>query len=212
MRTLFVAVGFVMSFAAGCTSPYLADRGALIGGLGGAGAGALIGNAAGNTPAGAIIGAGVGTLAGAAIGSGLDEVEARNRAQIEQRLARQLPPGGVSTGDVIAMSKSGIDQDLIVNHIRANGVGKKIDANDLIMLQQEGVSKAVITTMQTTPQPQLQGGAPMMAGGPQPVIVEEHYYAPPPYYRGPRYYGPPPPYYYAPPPQVGVGFSYNTRR
>lgn len=209
-----VSVGLFVSLAAGCASPYMADKGALLGGLGGAGAGALIGNAAGNTPAGAIIGAGVGTLAGAAIGSGLDEVEARNRAQIEAQLARQLPPGGVTTADVVAMSRSGIDQELIVNHIRANGVAKKVDANDLIMLQNEGVSKYVITTLQTTPPPQNvyaqspypQG--PVVAGGP-PVIVEEHYY-PAPYYRGPRYY--PPPYYCAPPPRIGVGFSYSSRK
>jgi len=208
MRTSLLAAALVVSFASGCASPYMSDRGALIGGLGGAGAGALIGNAAGNTPAGAIIGAGVGTLAGAAIGSGLDEVEARNRAQIEAQLARQLPPGGVTTADVVAMSRSGIDQELIVNHIRANGVAKKVDANDLIMLQNEGVSKYVITTLQTTPPPQAAAGVPVMAGGP-PVIVEEHYYAAP-YYRGPRYYGPPP-CYYAPPPRVGVGFSYSAR-
>jgi hypothetical protein len=125
-------------------------------------------------------------------------------------MARQLPPGGVSTSDVVAMSRSGIDQELIVNHIRANGVAKKVDANDLIMLQNEGVSKYVITTLQTTPGPTAQVAAqPMMVGGPQPVIVEEHYYAPG-YYR-PRYYGPPP-YYYGPPPQVGVGFSFSNRR
>ncbi len=215
MRKFMFAAGLVVSLASGCASPYMADKGALIGGLGGAGAGALIGNAAGNTPAGAIIGAGVGTLAGLAVGSGLDEVEARNRAQIEAQLARQLPPGGVTTADVVARSRSGIDQELIVNHIRANGVAKKVDANDLIMMQNEGVSKYVITTLQTTPPPQNvyaqspypQG--PVVAGGPPAVIVEEHYYAPG-YYR-PRYYGPPPGYC-APPPRVGVGFSYSSRR
>ncbi|MGC3966338.1 MAG: glycine zipper domain-containing protein [Pirellulales bacterium] len=192
---------------AGCASPYHADRGALLGGLGGAGAGALIGNATGDTAAGALIGAGLGTVAGAAIGSGLDEVEARNRAQIEQQLGRQLATGGVTPADVVAMSRSGIDPELIMNHVRANGMAKKLDANDLIMLQQEGVAKPVITTMQTVgPPQQAEAAQPAPAGyyaAPQPVMVQEYYYPPPP----PRFYRP----WYGPPPAMGFGFSYSKR-
>lgn len=191
----------------GCASPYHADRGALLGGLGGAGAGALIGNATGNTGAGALIGAGLGTVAGAAIGSGMDEVEARNRAEIEARIGRQLPTGGVSPADVVAMTRSGIDPELIMNHVRTNGMAKKLDANDLIMLQQEGVAKPVITTMQTVGPPQQQVAAQAVPAGyfaaPPPVVVQEYYYPPPPrvYH---RWCGPPAP-------AVGFGFSYSKR-
>ncbi|MBA4020148.1 MAG: hypothetical protein C0483_23550 [Pirellula sp.] len=213
MNIRMLAVGSLLLVpvaTTGCTSPYYADKGALFGGLTGAGAGALIGNAAGNTPAGAIIGAGVGTLAGAAVGSGLDSIEARNRAEIEARMGRQLPPGGVTTGDVISMSRSGIDPELITNHVRANGMAKKLDANDLILLQQEGVAKHVITTMQTVGPPQQQqmvAAQPMPAGyyaAPQPVLVQEYYY-PPPRRAYHRWCGPPGP------PAVGVGFSYTQR-
>lgn len=211
MNTRTLALGSLLPVviaATGCTSPYYADKGALFGGLTGAGAGAVIGNAAGNTPAGAIIGAGVGTLAGAAVGSGLDEIQARNRAEIEARMGRALPPGGVTTGDVISMSRSGIDPELITNHVRANGMAKKLDANDLILLQQEGVSKQVITTMQTVgpPQQQAVAGQVVPAGyyaAPQPVVVQEYYYPPPRAYH--RWCGPPGP------PAVGVGFSYMSR-
>ena len=160
------------------------------------------------TVAGTMIGTGVGTLAGAAVGSGLDDIQARNRAEIEARMGRQLPPGGVTTGDVISMSRSGIDPELITNHVRANGMAKKLDANDLILLQQEGVAKQVITTMQTVgpPQQQMVAGQPMPAGyyaAPQPMIVQEYYYPPPRAYH--RWCGPPGP------PAVGVGFSYTQR-
>src|SRR5690348_1378189 len=73
----------------GCQSPYHADQGALFGGLTGAGVGAVVGNAVGNPAAGALLGAGVGTVTGAAVGSSLDDIEARNRAQIAAQMGSQ---------------------------------------------------------------------------------------------------------------------------
>jgi hypothetical protein len=194
MRTLFPTLVAVV--ICGCASPYHADRGALLGGLTGAGAGAIVGNAVGNTGAGALVGAGLGAIAGNAIGAGMDESEARNRAYIEQRLGRALPAGGVTTQDVIAMTRSGVDPELISNHVRVNGMAQQLSANDLIVLQQEGIDRRVIGVMQTTPRPQVaQAPAPVVYGPPVPV------------------YGPPPVAYYPPPPQpIGVGFSYTSRR
>ncbi len=188
----------------GCASPYHSDRGALVGGLTGAGAGAIIGDAVGNTAGGALVGAGLGALAGGAVGAGLDEVEARNRAQIEQRLGQALPRGGVTVNDVITMTRSGVDPELIVNHVRANGTAQQLTANDLIALQQEGIDRRVIGALQTTPPPQ----PAVVAAGPAPanVLVEEHYYG----------YGPPRRavihHYYPPPPPIGFGFSYSRHR
>src|SRR5262245_9244443 len=95
-------------WASGCASPYRSDQGALAGGLTGAGLGALVGNAVGNTGAGAAIGAGVGALSGAAVGGALDDIEARNRAEIEARLGRPMPPGAVSINDVVSMTRAGV--------------------------------------------------------------------------------------------------------
>ncbi len=183
----------------GCASPYHADRGALAGGLGGAGVGALIGNAVGHTGAGAAIGAGVGTLAGAAVGGALDDIEARNRAQIAAQMGRPVPAGLVTFDDVIAMTRAGVDEDLIVNHVRANGVARPPQAADLIMLQQYGVSKRVIAALQAPPSPPGYAPGAYGAAAPPgvPVIIEEHHY------------GPPWPYWYPPPPHIGVGFSYS---
>jgi hypothetical protein len=205
MRNVTFAASLVALVAAGCASPYHADRGALVGGLTGAGAGAVVGNAVGNTAGGALIGAGLGAVTGNLIGAGLDENEARNRAMIEQQMGRMIPAGGVTTADVINMSRSGVEPQLIINHIRTNGVAKRIDANELIALQQEGVNRDVIGALQTTPPPQpaAQPGMPVPMA---PAGYYTEYYYPVP--RRAIYYGPP---VCAPPPPVGIGFSYSSR-
>jgi hypothetical protein len=192
----------LLSFAlcSGCRSPYYADQGALFGGVTGAGVGALVGNAVGHTGAGAAIGAGAGALSGAAVGSGLDQIEARNRAEIEARLGRQVAAGAVSSDDVIAMSKAGVPDELIVNHIRGNGMAAPPTAGDLIFLQQQGVSPNVVQAMQSVPRPVV---VREVAAPPPPVIVEEHYYGPHPYW---GYYHRPHHYHR---PAVGLGFSYS---
>ncbi len=187
---------------AGCRSPYRSDQGALFGGLLGAGTGAVIGHAVGNTGAGAAIGAGVGAISGAAIGDELDQIEAQNRALIEQKMGQQLARGAVTIHDVIAMTRAGVDEELIVNHIRCNGVAAPLQANDIITLRDQGVSKQVIAAMQVPPtRPATQQVQPIYA--PQPVIVEEHIYGPPPWWGYPRYYR----YYHRHRPGVSWGLS-----
>lgn len=170
--SFLLLAAIITPIAAGCYSPYHTDRGALVGGLTGAGVGALVGNAVGNTGAGAAIGAGVGALSGAAIGSSMDEMEARNRAMIEQQLGRRVAAGAVTIDDVVAMTRGGVNDELIVNHVRAHGMARPLQASDLIMLQQQGVSTRVIAAMQEPPAPKTAVQPP-----PQPVIIEQ---APPP--------------------------------
>lgn len=188
----------------GCHSPYRADRGALFGGATGAGVGALIGHATGNTGAGAAIGAGVGALTGAAIGGSLDEIEARNRAEIEARLGRPVAAGAVTVDEVVAMWAAGVDEQVIVTHIRSHGVAKIPDTGDLIHLQNNRVSPRVIQAMQ---EPAPVARPVVVQQAPGPVIVEE-YYGPP--WPGPYYHR----HYYhrhcGPPPGVGIGFSYSS--
>ena len=181
----------------GCNSPYRSDQGALVGGLTGADLGALVGNSLGNTGAGAAIGAGVGALSGAAVGGSLDEIEARNRAEIEARLGRPAPVGAVTTDDVVAMTRAGVSEEVIVTHIQNHGMATPVRASDLIVLQQQRVSPRVMQAMQAPPV--APAGAVYPAPGP--VIVPEPYYYPAPYYWGP------PPYYYRPYPRRGVGWG-----
>jgi hypothetical protein len=198
--------GFVAACSTtGCYSPYHADRGALAGGLLGAGTGAIIGDAMGGKALpGAAIGAGLGAVGGGLIGQGMDETEARNRAMIEQQMGRQVAAGAVTTNDVIAMTRAGVADELIVNHIRAHGVAAPLQAGDLIQLQQQGVSARVIAAMQAPPQVVQQ--PVVVQPAPAPVVVEEYHYVPRwgprPYYRPPRYHRP------RPRPGVSWGISF----
>lgn len=178
---------------AGCASPYYADRGAAFGGVTGAGVGALVGSAVDHPVAGALVGAGVGAVSGAAVGRGMDDIEARNRAAIAASLGRQVPAGAVAFDDVIAMTQAGVNEDVIVNHIRYNGVQRPPQTGDLIALQRANVSPRVIAALQTPP-----AAAGPMAMAPPPVVV-----APPPGWGYPAYYYPPPP-----PPAYGFGFGF----
>ncbi len=131
-----------------------------MGGLGGAGSGALVGNAVGNTGAGAAIGAGVGALSGAAIGGSLDEIEARNQAEIEARLGHPMP-GAVTMSDVVNMTRAGVAEEVIITQVRNHGLVQPLQAADLIALQQQGVSPRIVQAMQ----------APPPVAAPQPVAA-----------------------------------------
>jgi hypothetical protein len=186
--------------AAGCRSPYYADRGALFGGLTGAGVGALVGDASGNTAAGAVIGSAVGALTGAAVGDHIDADVARSKAEIEARMGRQMQ-GAVTPQDVVAMTQAGLSDEVITTHIRANGVAQPLQVGDLINLRNVGVRDVVINAMQQTPPragqvAQFAQPVPVYPGYPPPVVVAAPYYpvwGPPPpppigfhYHRGPR--------------------------
>ncbi|MCC7084467.1 MAG: hypothetical protein IT427_05625 [Pirellulales bacterium] len=175
----------------GCRSPYYQDQGALAGGLGGAGLGAIIGSTTGHAGAGAAIGAAAGALTGGMVGGALDEIDAKNRAQIAAQMGRPLPAGAVSVEDVVAMSQSKVDEQLMINQINNHGMNRTIQSGDLIALQNSGVSTRVIAAMQ---QPRA------VAGPPGPVVVEG---APPVVVAQPVYYGPPP--YWGPPPYRTYG-------
>ncbi len=185
----FIPIGLVLATSlAGCETPNHTDQGLLFGGLLGAGTGAVVGHALGNTGAGAAIGAGVGALSGAAVGAGMDQTEARNRALIEARLGRQVA-GAVTIPDVIAMTRSGVDEGLIINHLHAHGLAAPLQATDVIYLQQQGVSRNVIAVMQTEHLAVAMQPVPVYADPPAGgVIVEEGW--------GPHYYRPYRRYYY----------------
>jgi hypothetical protein len=177
--------------AAGCQSPYYADRGALAGGLVGTGVGALVGNAVGKTGPGALIGAGVGALTGTAIGSAMDDIEARNRAEIAAQLGRPVAAGHATIDEVVAMNRAGVSPPLIVNYVNNSGMAQPVTAQDVIVLTQQGVPSDVIQAMQT-PRVALAPTA-ILDPPPGPVIIEEPPFPPPVFYHhhhchpGPRF-------------------------
>ncbi|MEQ8787188.1 MAG: glycine zipper domain-containing protein [Pirellulaceae bacterium] len=181
VRTTVFVGALLTLFAAGCRSPYYADRGAAAGGLTGAALGAVIGEHNDNPLAGAIIGGAVGTLTGAAVGDAIDSDIARNDAIIQQQLGRRLA-GAVTSSDVIQMTHAGLGEDVIVTHIRANGVAQRPSVQEMIALKNQGVSDAVINALQSQPPIQSTGAPPTG----QPVVIQEHHYVAPPYW-GPRH-------------------------
>jgi len=167
----------------------------------------LVGNSVGKTGAGAAIGAGVGALSGALVGNSLDEMEARNRALIEAKLQRPVGANPVSIDDVVAMTRAGVADEVIVNHVRIHGVARPLQATDLIMLQQQGISPAVVRAMQEPPLPRRETVV-VERPSPRPVIVEEYHYGP--YYD--PYWHPWGGYYYRgypPRSRVGVGVAFH---
>jgi surface antigen len=191
-----------MAALSGCHSPYRSDQGALLGGLGGAGVGAIVGKQLGNTGAGAAIGALTGAVAGGVIGNELDEIDARNRREIEARMGRPIAAGAVSIEDVVAMSKAGVDAEVIATHVRNHGTNHPLTPDDLIRLKDEGVNPRVVRAMQEPPRPREV--VRTVERDPRPVVVE-HYYADPWPSWGPRYYHP----YHHRHPGYSVGLSYS---
>ncbi len=129
------------------------------------------------------------------MGGSLDEIEARNQAEIASRLGHPVAPGAVSIDDVVAMTRAGVPEEVIVTHVQTHGVIAPLQATDLILLQQQGVSPRVVQSMQNPPQV----AAPAAYG--QPVVVAQPYPAPVPVYYAP------PPYFYPPYPRRGAGWA-----
>jgi surface antigen len=190
---------------AACRSPYYADQGAALGGIAGGLTGAALGDRGDNAVGGALIGTAVGALTGAAIGDSMDAELDRRQALIEAKTGRRMA-GAVTTSDVMTLVKSGLSDDVIINHVRANGVAAQLTPNDIIQMHENGVSEKVINAMQQTVSSQVVG--PAVPYGP-PVIIEESYVVPPPYWRpGPYCYGPGPYRHHYRRPGVAWGFSY----
>jgi hypothetical protein len=72
-----------------------------------------------------------------------------------------------------------VNEELIMNHVRANGMAAPLQSADLIQLQQQGVSPRVIAQMQASP-PRPAQAVVVQQQPPPAVIVEEYpYYGPP---------------------------------
>ena len=83
-RKLVVCLALSGSLLGGCAQLNTTQKGALGGGMLGAGAGALIGRQSGHTAGGAAIGGALGALSGGVIGYNLQQGEERSAAQQAQ--------------------------------------------------------------------------------------------------------------------------------
>jgi len=143
------ALAALVTLSSGC------DRtvgGALTGGVIGAGAGAIIGNQSGHAGEGALIGAGIGALSGGIIGHAIDDAE---RQELQQQHPETLErwDGGqpLSPADVVNLTRARVSDNVIISQIRNTRTTYRLSAQDIIYLQQNGVSTRVIDFMVNTP-------------------------------------------------------------
>jgi hypothetical protein len=209
---------FGIAALACCTNPCFGQtnrtQGAALGGIAGAVVGGIIGHQNDEVPEGALIGGAVGAIAGGVMGHQRDQQIAReryyqNHAYRHPHVTHQpvytvheAVRVGVSPSEVVSMSRSGVGEQVIINHIYSNGVQRKLQTSDIISLSQQGVSEGVINAMQNA----RVGGAIHSAPSyptttyhhhPGTVIVREEVYHPslpvysnPPTYPAPTYYQP----------------------
>jgi hypothetical protein len=83
-------------------------------------------------------------------------------------------------GEVVAMTRAGVDPRLINNYVTNSGMAQPVTAQDVIYLTQQGVAPDVIQAMQTPRVAQVPGA--IVAPPPGPVIIHEHRAYPPPHF------------------------------
>jgi hypothetical protein len=177
-------VGLLTSLAGGCQTA--TGTGAAAGGALGAGIGALAGHCPGAALAGGLIGAGAGALGGAA-------VDAHREKKAERAAAATAAARAPSLEDVVQMTQSGVQTNLIIEQIRTSGVVYQLAPNQVTYLSQQGVHPSVIQAMQDTVyRIPRRVYAPVYEPAPAPAVVV---YEPPP-----------------PPVTVGVGVVGGFRR
>jgi len=173
------------------SAQYNQQRGTVLGGLTGAAAGAIIGENSDEPGAGAAIGGVVGAIAGSVLGNAEDQRSRAYYAQRQQQIYAQQQyrqTQSVGLDDVIAMSRSGVSDQVIITAIQQRGLPQQLAVNDIVYLSQNGVSDNVIHSMQ-----QLTsgcGGAPVVVARPNPVVIQsrptvrlQYGYGSPYYYR-----------------------------
>jgi hypothetical protein len=89
------------------------------------------------------------TPATPALGTSLDDIDARNRADIAAQLGRPVAPGPAMPQEVAAMARAGIDSRFIICYINRSTNMQPITAQDVIYLHDQGVSEQVIQAMLT---------------------------------------------------------------
>lgn len=149
-RSLEQAVAGLLIAAslAGCQNN--TQKGAAVGGIGGAALGAVIGNQSGHAGEGALVGALAGGALGGLIGNSEDEAEKQD-AQAHQAAAAQAAyrrQRAITNSQVIEMSQQNVSDDIICHEIRTHGGRFDTAPEAIIQLQKSGVSNSVIALMQ----------------------------------------------------------------
>ena len=174
MRTIsdLTWLGLLGLLLAGCSAGSYAERGMGLGaGIGGV-TGALVGSRHGNPVAGAAVGAAVGAATGTVVGHSIDD-------EMAAQLGRSVS-GPVTKDQVIEMTSAGVEESVIIAHIRSHGVARKPRVEEVIAMSKQGVGTEVIKAMEGSAVARVR---PRPSARPA-VVVEEHYHGP--WWGGPR--------------------------
>ncbi|MEM8734171.1 MAG: YMGG-like glycine zipper-containing protein [Planctomycetota bacterium] len=192
--------------------------GATAGGIAGAIIGGIIGHQNDEVPEGALIGGAVGAVAGGLLGRNQDQALARQRyvqqqayyTQQQRAYAQQqvIRNTGISSNDLVNMSRSGLSEPLILSQLQTKGVQRRLEVSEIISLHQQGVSDNIIAAMQSAPLA-TQLSSQRVAASAAPPVTQRTYVDRPPvivreqpviYQQAPvvveRVYRPAPPVYY----------------
>ena len=176
-----LAVVLVCLLAAPVSGQGHTRDGAVLGGVAGAIAGGIIGHQNDETPEGALIGGALGAIAGGVIGNAQDQQIARQHVYRERQWQHYRQAVGIQ--DVVALSRSGVSDTVIMNQIAAYGVQQRLETYDIISLHQQGVSPAVIDAMQRA----AVGPSIPVVTNPPAVVVRREYHVVPRYVPPVRY-------------------------
>ena len=83
------------------------------------------------------------------MGASLDDIDARNRADIAAQLGRPVAPGPATPQEIVAMSRAGINSRFIICYINRSTNMPPVDAQDVIYMHEQGVDEQVIQAMLT---------------------------------------------------------------
>jgi outer membrane lipoprotein SlyB len=162
MQRTVLSLAVALSFVPAAFAQQRTGAGAAVGGVTGAVIGGIIGHQNDETPEGVLIGGAVGAIAGGLIGRAQDNQIAQQRYQQQQAYQRgyqqqvyvqqqAVVASGMSTGDVVAMCRSGVSESVIMTQLNSRGVQRRLEVSEIISLHQQGVGDNVISAMQTAP-------------------------------------------------------------
>jgi outer membrane lipoprotein SlyB len=174
-HALILTVASLAVLLTGCQNPDGTQNntgsGALIGGAMGAVTGAAIGGRR-NGAEDAALGMAAGAVAGGLMGLAVDrDQEARLKAQAPQTYVRVDQGQPLSVADVKALARAGINEDVIINQIRASHTVYHLSAADIVDLRDSGVTNNVINYMISTPS--------LVGDVPPPAVIQQAPPAPP---------------------------------
>jgi len=111
-----------------------------------------------------------------ALGTSLDDIDARNRADIATQLGRPVSPGPATPVEVADMTRAGVEPRFIISYINRSVGMEPINAQDVIYLHNQGVSEEVIQAMLTPGAAYPRTDVVRIVPAPRMVIVEDPYW------------------------------------